>query len=72
LLYKINYLFMNEVLLTTKEVAAHLNCTERTVQNLRDRGELAFVKVGRLIRYTKSQIDDYLKQQTITRFELFR
>ena len=59
---------MDEVLLSTSEVAKHLKCTERTVQNLRDRGELSFIKVGRLIRYTKSQVLDYIKQQTVTSF----
>ena len=68
MLHKINYLFMNEILLTSKEVAEHLKCTERTIQNLRDRGELEFVRIGRLIRYTQHQLENYLEKQTVKTF----
>ncbi len=52
-------------LFTTHEVAAQLKCTTRTLQNLRDKGLIAFVKVGRLVRYTQQQIDEFLENQKV-------
>lgn len=50
---------------TTHEVATLLKCTTRTLQNLRDRGEISFIRVGRLVRFTQEQIADYLKRQNV-------
>ena len=52
-------------LLTTQEVAAILNCTTRTLQNLRDRGEISFIRVGRLIRFSEEQVQEYLDRQKV-------
>lgn len=56
---------MLKLLFTTDEVAAILKCTTRTLQNLRDRGEISFIRVGRLIRFTQEQVHEYLERQKI-------
>jgi excisionase family DNA binding protein len=57
-----------DALMTSVDVAKQLNCTVRTVQNLRDRGEIEFVRIGRLIRYTEQQLGNYLDKQTVKPF----
>lgn len=57
-----------EALLSSVDVAKQLNCTVRTVQNLRDKGELEFVRIGRLVRYTQQQLENYLEKQTVKPF----
>ena len=57
-----------EALLSSVDVAKQLNCTVRTVLNLRDKGELEFVRIGRLVRYTQQQLENYLEKQTVKPF----
>jgi excisionase family DNA binding protein len=52
-------------LFTSSEVAAILNCTTRTLQNLRDRGEISFIRVGRLVRFSEEQVQEYLDRQKV-------
>lgn len=53
-----------ESLLTTKQAAAYLNLSERTLEQWRWEGKgPAFEKVGRLVRYRLSAIEAWLVQQ---------
>jgi excisionase family DNA binding protein len=54
-----------DYLFSTQEVAAILNCTTRTLQNLRDRGEISFIRVGRLIRFSQEQVEEYINRQKV-------
>jgi excisionase family DNA binding protein len=47
-------------MLTIDEVAKRLNTSERHVRLLLDRGDLASVKVGRLIRVPEADLDAFL------------
>lgn len=46
--------------LTISEVAAQLNCADKTVRNLIERGELTAIKYGqRFVRVEQSALDDF-------------
>lgn len=42
------------------EAAKYLRIGERTLWNLRAKGEIDAVKIGRLVRFTKATLDEYL------------
>lgn len=48
--------------LKTVEVARRLGITERGVQNLVARGKLTAYRIGRVLRFQPSDIDQYLEQ----------
>lgn len=48
--------------LTTKQAAEYLRKSIRTLQKLRDRGEIKFYPSGGKILYKKSDLDNYLEQ----------
>lgn len=51
-------------LATEKTVAGMLNISERTLQNLRQRGEgPPYLKIGRLVRYDLDDLETYLAGQ---------
>ena len=50
-------------LLTDKEVQQILGVSDVTLWRERKMGRLGFVRVGGAVRYTQSQIDDYIKRQ---------
>ena len=47
--------------LTNKEVSEMLSVTPRTLQNLRDKGEIGFSKVGSKIYYKQSDLNAFLE-----------
>lgn len=57
---------MNEFL-TVQEVADLLKCSVRTVIDLRKKDGLPYVKLNRLVRYSKEQVQAWLaeKQKTV-------
>ena len=47
--------------LKTKEVAAHLGVTSRTVQNYRDQGKIPYVRINaRTFRYNLAEVEKAL------------
>ena len=56
---------MDLPLLTETEAAERLHIARRTLQALRLRGEIEFVRVGRQVRYTRKAVDDYLTSRTV-------
>lgn len=48
--------------MTVKEVAAFLRVSELTVHRLKDAGKLPFFKVGRYIRFNRSDVEAYTQQ----------
>jgi excisionase family DNA binding protein len=55
-----------ETLLHDKhEAAAMMNCSWRTIQNLTSRRLLAAVRIGRLVRYRRSDIEKALDRLTV-------
>lgn len=54
------------MLVSSKVVAERLGTTEQHVRYLRNRGELPWVQVGRLVRFDITAIDDYIRANTIT------
>ena len=54
---------MKEVM-TTEEAAELLGISARTLEAMRARGHgPRFIRVGRLVRYTKSDMEAYLKEK---------
>ncbi|MBM0203783.1 helix-turn-helix domain-containing protein [Micromonospora sp. STR1s_5] len=51
---------MNDELLTANEVAARLKATPRFVRRLVAERRIAFVKVGRLVRFETSAVAAYI------------
>ena len=51
---------LDEKLLTYREVADVLRCSERTVQNRVKNGDIKPLYNGRLVLFTKECIDDFL------------
>lgn len=59
----------NDKRLTTKEAAQHLGVNYRTLESWRaDRrkGSPKYIRIGKLIRYLKSDLDEWLKRSTVT------
>lgn len=55
----------SEPLWTLDDVAAHMRCTPRHIQNLVKTG-LPHLKIGRLVRFNPKEVRQYLtKQRTI-------
>ena len=48
-----------EPLLTIPETALQLNCSGKTVRRLIGRGELKAIRVGRLVRVSRRQLEVY-------------
>ena len=51
------------LLLTVAGAARALSCSERTVYNLADRGDIALAKVGRATRVTTASILAFIDRQ---------
>ncbi len=58
---------MNPNLLTRKEAAAYLGVKPRTldVWACNGRYNLTYIKVGRLAKYRKEHLDDFLTRRTV-------
>ena len=51
-------------LLTTSEAAAYLNVQKKTMEQHRWNGRGAkFIKLGRIVRYRQSDLDDFLNER---------
>jgi len=63
-----NRSIQNKEILTDKETAAYLNISDRTLRDWRKQGKGPdHVKMGSKIRYRKTDINDYLDKQTVSR-----
>lgn len=59
---------MNDELMTTKEVAAYLGVAVSTLLLYRAMGTgPAYIKMRRLVRYRKSEVDAWLDEQNIAK-----
>lgn len=56
--------------LSTKEAAAFLQVTTRTMQNYRDEGKIPFSQVGSKIYYKESDLEDFLEMHYHDAFNL--
>ena len=58
---------VSQELLTRKEAADYLGVAEQTLAVWKSTGRypLPVVKVGRLARYKKSDLDEFIKRQTV-------
>lgn len=54
-----------DALLRTREVAERLSVTGRTVRAMIARGDLAAVRVGRLLRVTPESVEAFLKRRVV-------
>jgi excisionase family DNA binding protein len=54
---------MNTEVMKKKQVAEFLQVSERTIDYLRQAGELVCVKIGRSVRFRLEDVDDYLQRQ---------
>lgn len=64
--------FEKKDLFTEKEAGAYLNLSAKTLQNLRNSGELGFVrrKTGRRIIYKLEHLEGYLRNNEIKAFKV--
>jgi excisionase family DNA binding protein len=53
------------MLLTETEAAASLKLCERTLRKERQAGRLAFVKIGRCIRYTNEDLAHFIESRRV-------
>lgn len=51
-------------LYTTEQVAEYLGLSVRSVQSLCYEGRLAFVKIGRQVRFTSAMVEEYIEAST--------
>ena len=56
--------FDNQRLLTVKDVAEFLQCSLQHIYNLVWRGEIPYVKVGRLLRFQKERLIEWLHERS--------
>jgi len=63
------YKFKNNDLLSNNKAADYLGITPATLDVWRctKRYPIPFIKVGRLVKYRQSDLDEFLEQQTIIR-----
>lgn len=52
-------------LLTRAEVGAQTNLTERQVAEHTHKGRIGCVRLGRVVRYTQQQVDDFIAACTV-------
>lgn len=52
-------------LLTSREAAAMLGISERTLWTLKDQGEIPHIKIGRSVRYSVTDLNAWINQQRI-------
>ena len=55
---------MSETFLTSKQVAAKLQVTEKTLKNWRDQGKIPAHKVGRAVRFKESEVNSTFSNKT--------
>ncbi len=56
---------MSERMLNRQEAATHLGISEGTLAELRRRGSLPAIKIGRVFRYRTADLDTYLRANSI-------
>jgi excisionase family DNA binding protein len=56
---------MSHRMLTRQEAAAHLGVSEGTLADLRRRGGLPAIKLGRVYRYRPADLDAYLRANAV-------
>ncbi len=64
-------MFQKSDLLSRREAAAYLGITERTlaVWACVKRYNLPYVKIGRLVKYRRCDLDSFIERQTITNLQ---
>jgi excisionase family DNA binding protein len=50
-------------IMTKNQVAEFLQISERQIDYLRQSGKLAWVKIGRTVRFRLEDVDDFLQRQ---------
>lgn len=65
-------IFKKPELLTRQEAAEYLGITSRTlaVWACVKRYNLPYIKIGRLVKYRRSDLDEFIERQTITQSDL--
>jgi len=53
---------MTSRLLKSKEAAAYLALSEKTLWNLTNAGQMRAVRMGRLVRYDPADLDEFIEQ----------
>ncbi len=62
-----DYLTIAHRVLTHRDAAAYLDISERTLFSIRQKGEISYIRVGRLIRFYKCDLDDYIWHHRLSR-----
>jgi excisionase family DNA binding protein len=59
-----------EIYLNSSEMAAWLGVSLRTVVNLRRRRLLPHIKIGRLVRFSREQVESALRSYTVNELQV--
>ena len=51
---------IEEMLLNKKELSEYLNCSMGTIDNLMKEGRINYIKIGKMVRFDKEDIDKTL------------
>lgn len=54
-----------KTLLTSTQIATHLNVKKSTIYNWTHTGYIPHIKVGRLVRFDKACVEKWLKNRTV-------
>lgn len=57
-------------LMTPKELALYLQCSEATIKSLTNRREIPYIKVGSRVRYDPDVVVQWVEQHTIQPLDL--
>ncbi len=52
-------------LLNSRDTGAYLGVSKRTVRRLIDQRDLPFFKVGRLVKFSQKDLDNYLNEHRV-------
>lgn len=56
---------MHQTFYSSAEVASRLGITPRHLGDLRRRGEIEYVQVGRLVKFSEEQVADFISANTV-------
>ena len=55
----------NYELMTVKEAAQYIGLAEKTLYTKISQRQIRYLKVGRLVRFDRNALNDWLKEQTV-------
>jgi len=57
----------NDTMLSRNEAAEYIGVHLNTIKKLMYEGDIEYIKIGKAVRIRKSEIDEYLQRNTVTK-----